>query len=72
MFAGCFSDYILSAALDSGVAVSTIVIFCIILPGGTLNWWGNSVFANTADGLGTPWTSLLPEGYFGPPKGTWE
>ncbi|KAL2217290.1 OPT oligopeptide transporter protein-domain-containing protein [Thermoascus aurantiacus ATCC 26904] len=65
-------NYILSAALDSGVAVSTIIIFCIILPGGTLNWWGNSVFANTADGLGTPWKSLPPEGYFGPPKGTWE
>ncbi|KAJ9285646.1 hypothetical protein DTO027B5_6445 [Paecilomyces variotii] len=66
-------NYVLSAALDSGVAVSTIIIFfCIILPGGTLTWWGNTVYSQTADGQGTPWKSLPARGYFGPAKGTWE
>ncbi|KAH8805429.1 sexual differentiation process protein [Xylogone sp. PMI_703] len=65
-------NYVLSAALDSGVAVATVIIyFCIILPGGTLNWWGNSVYLNTADGKGTPWKALPERGYFGPPKGSW-
>ena len=37
-------NYILSAALDSGVAVSSIVIFfCLLYPRGgiQLKWWGN-------------------------------
>ncbi|EXJ88182.1 OPT family small oligopeptide transporter [Capronia coronata CBS 617.96] len=65
-------NYVLSAALDCGVAVSTVIIFfCILLPGGKLDWWGNSVYAKTADGLGTPWKGLPARGYFGPEKGTW-
>jgi hypothetical protein len=65
-------DYVLSAALDSGVAIATVIIFfCITLPAGSLSWWGNTVFRQTADGKGTPWKSLPPEGYFGPRKGTW-
>jgi hypothetical protein len=65
-------DYILSAALDCGVAVSTVIIFfCITLPAGPLNWWGNTVYTNTADGKGTPYKSLPSRGYFGPAKGTW-
>ncbi|KAI9373031.1 OPT oligopeptide transporter protein-domain-containing protein [Aspergillus egyptiacus] len=64
-------NYVLSAALDSGVAVSTVVIFfCIILPAGPLKWWGNSIFMRTADGRGTPWKPLPPEGWFGP--SSWE
>ncbi|KAL2870690.1 small oligopeptide transporter, OPT family [Aspergillus lucknowensis] len=64
-------NYVLSAALDSGVAVSTVFIFfCIVLPAGSLSWWGNEVFMATADGRGTPWKGLPPEGFFGPP--TWE
>lgn len=60
----------LSAALDSGVAVATVIIFfCITLPAGSLSWWGNTVYSNTADGKGTPWKGLPPEGYFGP--STW-
>jgi hypothetical protein len=38
-------NYILSAALDAGTAISTIVIFfTLIIPkkgGIELNWWGN-------------------------------
>ncbi|KAJ5087396.1 hypothetical protein N7456_011012 [Penicillium angulare] len=65
-------NYILSAALDCGVAVSTVIIFfCITLPVGSLSWWGNTVFSNTADGLGTPYKGLPARGYFGPERGTW-
>ncbi|KIK68259.1 hypothetical protein GYMLUDRAFT_35638 [Collybiopsis luxurians FD-317 M1] len=60
-------NYVLSAALDSGVAISTIVIFfCLQFPGiGSVTWWGNTVFQNTADGQRL---SLLtpPSGGFGP------
>ncbi|RHZ53120.1 small oligopeptide transporter, OPT family [Aspergillus thermomutatus] len=66
-------NYVLSAALDSGVAVATVIIFfCIMLPAGPLHWWGNSVYRQCADGRGTPWKSLPSSGYFGPPRGTWE
>ncbi|KAG2416882.1 hypothetical protein HFD88_008099 [Aspergillus terreus] len=64
-------NYVLSAALDSGVAVATVFIFfCIMLPAGQLIWWGNTVFMKTADGRGTPWRPLPEEGFFGPR--TWE
>ncbi|PLN83965.1 small oligopeptide transporter [Aspergillus taichungensis] len=66
-------NYVLSAALDSGVAVATVIIFfCIVLPAGPLSWWGNTVYGNTADGKGTPWKGLPEQGYFGPAKGTWQ
>lgn len=46
-------NYILSAALDSGVAVGSIVIFfCLQYPnngGFELAWWGNRVNMNTLD-----------------------
>ncbi|KAJ5729537.1 uncharacterized protein N7483_004045 [Penicillium malachiteum] len=65
-------NYVLSAALDCGVAVSTVIIFfCITLPAGSLSWWGNTVYTNTADAEGTPYKALPARGYFGPEKGTW-
>ncbi|KAJ2936791.1 hypothetical protein H1R20_g315, partial [Candolleomyces eurysporus] len=59
-------NYVLSAALDSGVAISAIVIFfCLQYPrNGTIGletvqaWWGNTVFLNTADSHGTPLRKL--------------
>ena len=65
---------VLSAALDSGVAVSSIVIFfCLQYPqnGGigltTLQtWWGNTVSGNTADALKTPYWKLGKNETFGP------
>ncbi|RXW17009.1 hypothetical protein EST38_g8852 [Candolleomyces aberdarensis] len=59
-------NYVLSAALDSGVAISVIVIFfCLQYPqNGTIGletiqaWWGNTVFINTADSHGTPLRKL--------------
>ncbi|KAE8374186.1 OPT oligopeptide transporter protein-domain-containing protein [Aspergillus bertholletiae] len=66
-------NYVLSAALDCAVAVATVIIFfCITLPAGPLNWWGNTVSSRTADGKGTPWKALPDSGYFGPRKGTWQ
>ncbi|KAJ7461293.1 OPT oligopeptide transporter protein-domain-containing protein [Mycena galericulata] len=71
--------YVLSAALDSGVAVSVIVIFFALQfpKNGTigttniLTWWGNTVFINGADyggpsGGGTPVQALAPGQTFGP------
>ncbi|KIK91864.1 hypothetical protein PAXRUDRAFT_13554 [Paxillus rubicundulus Ve08.2h10] len=66
-------NYVLSAALDSGVAVSVVLIFfCLQYPlDGTIGldtiqtWWGNTVFLNTADGLGTPYRALNPGQTFG-------
>ncbi|KAJ9409496.1 hypothetical protein DTO045G8_2851 [Paecilomyces variotii] len=63
-------NYVLSAALDSGVATSAIVIFfTLVLPGVSLNWWGNNVSSNTVDGKGTPWKELGANQTFGP--STW-
>ena len=64
-------NYVLAAALDTGLAISGIVIFfCITYPGGVFpDWWGNTVWQNTADGLGTPWKSLPDKGFFGPGPG---
>jgi len=67
-------NYVLSAAMDSGVAVSILVIFfCLQFPkNGTigassiLGWWGNTVPFTGADGLGTPVRLLAPGETFGP------
>ncbi|KAJ7159688.1 small oligopeptide transporter [Mycena filopes] len=71
-------NYVLSAALDSGVAVSIIVIFFALQfpKNGTigttniLTWWGNTVPFVGADygplGAGTPVNALAPGETFGP------
>ncbi|KAJ7474035.1 OPT oligopeptide transporter [Mycena latifolia] len=74
-------NYVLSAALDSGVAVSILVIFFTLQfpKNGTigttniLTWWGNTVPFVGADygplGAGTPVQALAPGETFGP--STW-
>jgi len=65
-------NYILSAALDAGVALASIFIFLALqLPKGgvTVSWWGNNVWKNTADAIGTPLYTLNPGETFGP--STW-
>ncbi|KII86297.1 hypothetical protein PLICRDRAFT_177860 [Plicaturopsis crispa FD-325 SS-3] len=70
-------NYVLSAALDSGLAMSILVIFfCLEYPrNGTigenniLQWWGNTVPFAGADGAGTPVRPLAPGATFGP--STW-
>jgi hypothetical protein len=62
-------NYLLSAGLDSGVAVALVAMFFfVILPSNnvSINWWGNTVWQNTADAAGIP-AKLLGEGEtFGP------
>ena len=66
-------NYVLSAALDSGLAISVVVIFfCLQYPrNGTIGadtiqtWWGNTVFFNNADGAAAPFKALPPGGFFG-------
>jgi OPT family oligopeptide transporter len=67
-------NYVLSAALDSGVAVSAVLIFfCLQYPlNGNIGiktiqvWWGNTVYLNTADAKGTPLLTVADGDYFGP------
>ena len=72
-------NYILSAALDSSVAVGSVLIFFILqypkngeIGSGTVQtWWGNTVFTNTRDGTRLPRKVPNPDiGYFGPSPGT--
>ncbi|TFK71414.1 OPT oligopeptide transporter [Pluteus cervinus] len=70
-------NYVLSAALDSGVAMAVVIIFfCLQYPqNGTIgattvaSWWGNTVPFETADALGTPMYQLADGETFGP--STW-
>ncbi|KAJ7759543.1 OPT oligopeptide transporter [Mycena metata] len=70
-------NYVLSAALDSGVAVSAVLIFFILqypkngsIGADTIQtWWGNTVWLNTADGNRLPLISLAEGETFGP--ATW-
>jgi OPT family small oligopeptide transporter len=69
-------NYVLSAALDAGLAIGVIIIFfCLQFPkNGTIGltgiqvWWGNTVFLNTADANGTAMRTLDPTTgeFFGP------
>ncbi|KAJ3477668.1 hypothetical protein NLI96_g10300 [Meripilus lineatus] len=67
-------NYVLSAALDSGVAIAAILIFfCLQYPkNGTIGkdniqkWWGNTVSFTNADANGTPFKLLPEDGFFGP------
>ncbi|EJD08117.1 OPT oligopeptide transporter [Fomitiporia mediterranea MF3/22] len=59
-------NYVTSAAMDSGTVLSLITIFFTLqFPKGggiNLNWWGNSVFLNTADFKRTPFRMTPPDG----------
>ncbi|KAJ7584137.1 OPT oligopeptide transporter, partial [Mycena floridula] len=63
-------NYILSAALDAGVALCLVFIFLAFqLPKGgiELNWWGNTVWIETADANGIPFlTPPADQPTFGP------
>jgi len=67
-------NYILSAALDGGVAIGVVIIFFTVQypRNGTIGlntiqtWWGNSVWLKTADAAGTPFHALNPGETFGP------
>ncbi|KIO29154.1 hypothetical protein M407DRAFT_21723 [Tulasnella calospora MUT 4182] len=58
-------NYILSSALDSGTIVGILLVFlCLYLPKQgtlTLNWWGNTVWQNTADAAGVAYYPTDPD-----------
>lgn len=59
--------YVLSAAIDSGVSFSAVIIFlCVSYPAGALYWWGNTVFDNTDDGRYAKFYTLSEGETFGP------
>ncbi|KAF9038006.1 OPT oligopeptide transporter [Panaeolus papilionaceus] len=71
-------NYVLSAALDAGVAISAVLIFfCLQYPlNGQIGakniqtWWGNTVYTETADFKAKPLWTLAPGQTFGP--ATWQ
>lgn len=59
-------NYLLQAALDSGVALATIIIFFALSYTNThLSWWGNNVGKNTMDAKGTPAFTVPKGSHFG-------
>ncbi|KAL1667945.1 OPT oligopeptide transporter protein-domain-containing protein [Schizophyllum commune] len=59
-------NYVLSAALDAGTAISVVVIFFACLGLNTIQaWWGNSVPYAGADYAGVPLKTLAPGETFG-------
>ncbi|KAI0674038.1 OPT oligopeptide transporter [Trametes maxima] len=67
-------NYVLSAALDAGTAISTILVYFILqypangqIGYNTIQqWWGNTVYKHTADWHAVP-LRVVPEGeHFGP------
>ncbi|KAF4978313.1 hypothetical protein FZEAL_5286 [Fusarium zealandicum] len=61
-------NYILSAALSSGVAISALIIFLALQYNDiTLDWWGNTVPFKGCEGSEQCVLKRVPEGeYFGP------
>lgn len=67
-------NYVLSAALDVGLALCSLAIFFFIqLPGGEMtSWWGTNVIGSTADGMETAVRKVVAEGeIFGPKEWKW-
>ncbi|KAI0047210.1 OPT-domain-containing protein [Auriscalpium vulgare] len=70
-------NYVLSAGLDAGLAVSAMLIFFILQypKNGTIGensiqtWWGNDIFNRNADASGIPIKQLADGEAFGP--STW-
>jgi hypothetical protein len=60
--------------LDSSIAIGGVIIFfCLEFPrNGTIgansiqSWWGNTVYQNTADWMGTPYKTVQQGEVFGP------
>jgi hypothetical protein len=66
-------NYVLSAALDSGTAIGTLIVFFALQypRHGTIgkntieNWWGNTVYMKTADQQALPLRKVVPGEFFG-------
>lgn len=65
-------NYVTSAAMDSGLAISTIIIVLTLSLTNTNppNWWGNTVGSSTLDAQGAAVKTVLKPGETFGPK-TW-
>jgi len=67
-------NYVLSAALDSGTAIGTLIVFFALqyprdgnIGTNTIGrWWGNTVYTNTADSKTMPLRQVPAGKFFGP------
>lgn len=61
-------NYLTSAGLDVGLAISTIIIFLTLSMTGAQapDWWGNTAAFNTLDAAGAIQSPVPDKGYFGP------
>ncbi|KAJ5659972.1 hypothetical protein N7507_006423 [Penicillium longicatenatum] len=58
--------HLLQAAMDTGTAIATIIIFfALSYHSITFSWWGNNVGSNTDDANSVPWLTVPEGGYFG-------
>lgn len=69
-------NYVTSAGLDSGLAISTIIIFfaLYLTNANPPDWWGNNVVETTLDMQGAAVKKVVNATlgeYFGPRKGSW-
>jgi OPT family small oligopeptide transporter len=63
-------NYVLSSALDAGVALSAIIIFFAVqYQPKNLNWWGNVGAFSNIDNSAQERLPIPSQGYFGPPPG---
>jgi hypothetical protein len=66
-------NYVLSAALTAGVAVSALVIFFSVGYNPVrLRWWGNEVSYAGVDGSQAGILPIPERGYFGPERGQFD
>ncbi|KAG5360016.1 Oligopeptide transporter 2 [Yarrowia sp. C11] len=68
--------YVFEAAMDTGIALSSIIIFfSVSYNPKDISWWGNNVMYEGMDGGGIPLPPHVPipedPGYFGPPPSEW-
>lgn len=64
-------NYVLSAALTAGLAVSALIMFFAVgYHPVSLKWWGNTVSTAGVDGKQVGWLPIPERGFFGPEKGS--
>lgn len=57
---------LLQAAMDTGTAIATIIIFFALgYHAITFNWWGNTVGSDTYDAKSVPWLTVPKGSFFG-------
>ncbi|KAK6083432.1 Glutathione transporter 1-like protein 2 [Seiridium cupressi] len=59
-------NYLLQAAMDTGTALATVIIFFALSYNNiTLTWWGNTVGSDTDDSNSVPYLTVPDGSYFG-------